>query len=232
LGVPDDYMFDYSIPVLNKLYDSGKPFFATLMTAYNHSPIIVPSYFKSRFQNDREQIVEYSDWSLNKFFKLCKQQEWFDNTLFVFIADHGAIVGEDMYDMPLSYHHIPLIIYDHKDQIPSKFEQIGGQIDVYPTILGLLNIPYTNTSLGIDLFKESRKFIYFSADDKIGCINQHYFYIYHTDKRECLFDLNIKDKSNCINNFQDLANEMKRYSFSMLQTTQWLIKNNKTGIKN
>lgn len=232
LGVPDDYMFDYSMPILNGLSEQGKPFLSVFMTAYNHGPIIVPTYFKSKLVKTEDQIVDYSDWALRKFFNNCKKQKWFKNTMFVFVADHGRIIGSNQFEMPLSYHHIPLIIYDgQREQKPCKFNQMGGQIDVFPTIMGLLNESYTNTTLGIDLLKEKRPYIYFSADDKIGCMDHNYFYIYHTDGREELYNMNNSGKENYLKQNSETAQKMKNYAFSMLQTSQWLILQHKTGIK-
>jgi len=231
LGVPDDFMFEYSIPVLNDLNSRGKPFFAALLTTYNHIPSVLPDYFKSNFTAERDQLVEYSDWALRKFFEQCKKQSWFENTIFVFTADHGCIVGNDLYDMPLSYHHSPLIIFSNNSLTPTTFSQFGGQFDVFPTILGILHEPYSNTSMGIDLLHEKRPYTYFSADDKIGCLDSSFFFIHYADGRELLYNRKNSVKEDCIKSFPEIAFEMRKYAFSMLQTTQWLLLNEKTGIK-
>ena len=74
--------------------------------------------------------------------------------------------------IPLSRNHIPLIIYSPLlEDMPKIFNQAATQIDVFPTVRGLLNIPYENNSLGIDLLKEQRPYAVFSTDDKLGCIS-------------------------------------------------------------
>jgi len=80
------------------------------MTAIDHRPFVLPDYFISKQNELKKQIVEYADWSLKKFLTMASKQKWFDNTIFVFVADHGWSMNA-IYDMPLNYHHSPLIVY-------------------------------------------------------------------------------------------------------------------------
>ena len=138
------------------------------MTASDHGPYIIPEYFKPKPNDLTKQIVEYADWSIGKFISNAKKKRWFENTIFVFISDHGTALSP-VYEMPLNYHHSPLIILSPNILEESKtYSQIGGQIDVFPTIMGLLNFTYLNNTFGMDLLKAKRPFIYFSADDKYG----------------------------------------------------------------
>jgi len=137
LGVPDDFMFRFSMPILNDFSQSGKPFFAAFMTASDHGPYYIPEYFKPHTSDIKKQIVEYADWSLGRFIQLARKQKWFDNTIFVFTADHGAALKVS-YPIPLNYHHSPLIIYAPKLLEPKTYENISGQIDIFPTIMGLI----------------------------------------------------------------------------------------------
>ncbi|MCX8011353.1 MAG: hypothetical protein N3A61_09385, partial [Ignavibacteria bacterium] len=130
---------------------------------------------------------------------------------------------------PLSYNHTPFIIFSPKYLQTKSFKKFGGQIDVFPTLMSILNISYINNTMGIDLITETRPFIYFSADDKIGCINDEFFFIYETNGSEALYKYKQNDITNYRNQYKNLVDEMKKYTFSMLQTTQWLIKNKKTG---
>ena len=63
---------------------------AVIMTASDHGPYIIPEYFKPKPNEITKQIVEYADWSIGKFISNAKKKKWFDNTIFVFIADHGT----------------------------------------------------------------------------------------------------------------------------------------------
>lgn len=231
LGVPDHFMFHFAIPVLNQLNSNNKPFFAAFMTASDHGPYIIPDDipFKPKNKDIKLGIVEYADWSISQFVAEASRQSWFENTIFVFLADHGAVVGSNVYDMPLTYNHIPLIIYAPKIiKDAGSIDNFGGQIDVYPTIMGLLSYNYVNKTAGIDLMKEKRPYMYFSADDKIGCVSDSLFYIYRTNGSESLYKYKTMDTKNYLADYVNIAKEMRKYSFSNLQASQWMISNKKT----
>ncbi len=227
LGVPDHYMFEYGIPLLNNAYKTHGNFFASFLTSSNHGPYIIPKGipFKANTKEITDQIVEYSDWSLKHFFDLVKKTEWFKNTVFVFTADHGTIKNP-FYDFPLCFTHSPLIIYSplfsKKAQV---FSGLAGQIDIFNTVMGILNVPYYNNSLGINLFKEKRKYIYFCSDDKVGCLSDNLYLIMGNDK-EYLFKYKNKDINNYINEYKTEVDSMKQYSINMLVGTDYLIKTN------
>ncbi|NWF88830.1 MAG: LTA synthase family protein [Ignavibacteriaceae bacterium] len=231
LGVPDDFLFDFVNLKLDDYHLKNKPFLSVIMTASDHGPYIIPDYFKPKPNDITKQIVEYADWSIGKFISDAKNKKWFDNTIFVFIADHGTAISP-VYEMPLNYHHSPLIFYAPKIITESMaYSKIGGQIDVFPTIMGLLKFSYINNTLGIDLLKESRPFIYFSADDKVGVLNDSLFLIINGEGKESLYKYKNSDKQNYIEHFTGLAKKMKDYTKSNLQTAQYLIKKNKQFIK-
>ncbi len=234
LGVPDHYMFDFSIPILNRLYDKGdRPFLAVFLTGSDHPPHVIPPgiSFKPGSANVAEQSVEYADWAIGEFLKKAAQQQWFRNTLFIFVADHGANMNT-IYDMPLSYFHTPLIFYSpYLIKEPRVFDAIGGQIDVFPTIMGILNIPYINNTFGIDLLKESRPYIYFCGDDNMGCLGDEYFLVIRDDGGESLYAYQKGDTKNYLGEKEQTARSMKDYLFSMMQATQWLIRNRLVGIQ-
>ena len=95
LGVPDDYMFRFSMPIFDEMASNNRPFFAAMMTASDHGPYYIPDYFKPRNTEQKYQITEYADWSLQRFIEMAQEKPWFDNTLFVFVADHGAALDTD-----------------------------------------------------------------------------------------------------------------------------------------
>lgn len=233
LGVPDDFMFNYSIPVLKNLHQNKEPFLAVFMTASLHEPYILPkdSYFKPKSKDIVSQLAEYSDWSIGNFLEIASRQPWYDSTIFVFIGDHGANVQTGIYDMQLRLQHTPLFIFSPKLVNPQICEQIGGQIDVFPTIMGILRLQYLNNTLGIDLLKEKRPCIYFTADDKIGCLGKDYFFIHRMiDGAEFLHHYKDFDRKNHFTEHQPIADSLRNYAFSMLQTAQWMITNKKTFI--
>jgi phosphoglycerol transferase MdoB-like AlkP superfamily enzyme len=224
LGVPDDYMFEFAMPILDEYSGRGKPFFATFMTASDHSPYYLPGYFKPRRSALKEQIVEYADWSLRKLVMLAREKEWFRNTVFVFVADHGAAI-DPVYEIPLNYHHTPLLFYSPElIPEPAFHPEIGGQIDVFPTIMGLLNLPYVNNTLGIDLLRGSRPYILINHEDKVGVIGREHLLIVRNDGTRLLYLYEHGDRRNYHGDYPAVAEEMERYAFSNLQTFQLLTK--------
>lgn len=154
LGVCDDYLFQFAVAKLNGLPEPDHPFLAVLLTASDHKPYIIPpdSPFLPHSHEADKRIVEYADWSIGQFLRLAQQQSWYDSTIFVFVADHGALSGKTEYDLPLSYFHAPLIIFAPQI-LPQarRFDEFAGQIDIFPTLMGMLNVGYVNNTLGIDL---------------------------------------------------------------------------------
>jgi len=224
-GVPDHIMFEQSIPKLNSLDKKGKPFFAAYLTASDHGPYFIPDYipFRPKSKGIRNQIIEYADWSLYRFMQLASEQKWFQNTIFIFVADHGAAL-DPLYDMPLSFHHSPFIIFSPRYvKKPKVYNQLCGQIDVYPVIMDLLKISYTNSTLGVNVLRDKRPYIYFSSDDKIGCINENHFLVIRMTGGESLYNYSGKSTTDIIDSNRALADDMKNYTFSMMQSSQIIL---------
>ena len=231
LGVPDHYLFKFGLNEINSLNKNNKPFLAAFLTTSDHSPYIIPKNisFATNRTKEKEKAVEYVDWSIKQFIESASKESWFDNTIFVFTGDHGANWGEKKYELPLSYNHIPLIIYAPKIVTPEVNNSFGSQMDIFPTLMGILKMPYINSTMGIDLRSEKREFIYFSADDKIGCIDNDYYYINNLSVGESMFKLTDVKPINIISSKKEIADKMKNYSLSSIQAAQWLVNNNKTG---
>jgi len=231
LGVPDDFMFEFSLPILDSLAGSGGPFLAVLLTSSNHPPYAVPREipFEPRGSTPEEKTVSYADWAIGKFVDLCRGRPWFDDTLFVFVGDNGRD-GGGPYAMSLSLHHTPLIYYAPRIfSEPRRYRRLGGQIDVFPTLLGILDLDYVNTSLGIDLRRARRPFVFFSSDDKIGCLNRRYFMIWQDSAAATIHHYRDGDPADHASEKMALMGRMKRYTFAMLQVTQWLVCSGRVG---
>lgn len=226
-GVQDDYLFEYGLSKLKEISKNDKPFLATFMTITNHPPYVIPPKYRDIAENDEYRAVAFADDCVQTFMQEASKQDWYQNTIFVLLGDHGRTIGSQSYDMALSYNQIPMFIYSpmFKD-MPKRFSQFGGQIDVFPTIMGLLGESYTNNSLGIDLFREKRPYIYFVSNTHLGCIDDKHLYIYNPqDKKEGLYDYRNLKTDNIISDKKAEADSMRQYSFSMMITADYL-KNN------
>ncbi len=229
-GVADDYLFEYGLDKINEKSKDKKPFFATLLTVSNHPPYIVPDEFKATSNDPQYQIVAFADNAIRQFMEKAEKEEWFANTVFVLLGDHGKIVGSQTYEMPLSYNHIPCIIYSPAfDNAPQRLHQLGGQVDVLPTLLGLLNHSYENNTFGVDLFNTNRPYMFFSSDDALGCISPEYFYTYNFKaKVEGLYKYAENSAENIVSAHRQEADSMRTYSAAMFQTASYMFKNKLT----
>ncbi len=228
-GVPDHILFEYGIKKINEIEHNKKPFFATFMTITTHDPFDIPEdiTFIPTADSKVDKCYQYADWAIGEFMKGAAKQQWFGNTIFVFVADHGFNF-DPLYDMPITYHHIPLIIYAPDIvKTPRKIEGFGLQLDVFPTIMDVAGLQYTNNTIGMSLLKEQRPFAYFCADNKIGCVNNEYFLVIRNNGKESLYKYKKGDINNYIENQAELVIKMKDYTYSMLQTAQWMLENNK-----
>lgn len=227
LGVPDDYMFQFSIPILNDLSKKGKPFVSVFLTSSDHGPYYVPDYFHAHSKDKQQQATEFADYSLRQFMQAAQKQTWFKNTLFVFIADHGAAMDAD-YDLSLAYNHVPLLFYSpFLIQEKRTLSTMAGQIDVFPSIMGYLHIPFENNTLGINLFQKERPYIYFNVDDKYGVINKEWLLIVKKEGDIGLYRYSQKDKKNYAKEYPEITKEMRTYAASHLQTLQFILKKKK-----
>ena len=177
-GVPDHELYELVIQTINKS-DKAKPFLGFLMTGSDHGPWAIPENirFKTTANTEEKRSTQYADWAVGEFIKQAKKQTWYNNTLFVFLGDHGYAI-EGTYEMPLSYHTIPFVLYKPSSLHPDTLHKVGYQPDVISTVAGILNLQFVNNTFGIDLMKEQHPFVFFTADDKIGCVDNegNYFY--------------------------------------------------------
>jgi len=153
-GVADEDLFDLEIKHCSELYARGKPFFSIVMTTSNHKPFT----FRPGLEDlgipeeggGRKAGVKYADYALGYFLREAAKQPWFDDTVFVVVADHGARVYGKA-DIPLNSYEIPLMIYAPKHLAPRRVDDLMTQIDIAPTVLGLLGLPYEAPFFGQDV---------------------------------------------------------------------------------
>ena len=225
-GVQDDYLLEYGLNRLNEAAQADKPFLATFMTVSKHTPFVVPERFKNAGADDEECILAFTDSSLKDFMENAAKQDWYRNTFFIFLGDHGRIKGRQKYDMALDYNHIPCVIHSPllKDA-PRRFPQFGGQIDVFPTVMGLLNRPYVNDSFGVDLLKETRPCMFFVSNNQLGCIDDNYFYVRNTDiNSDILYDMHSDNPENVMEEQSGAGEKLKAYAVSMTVTADAIVK--------
>ena len=178
-----------------------RPFFAIVQTSDNHRPYTIPEndsdFIKMNISDDQLlkygfasvnefNTFRYSDYCFKRFIDSAKQNTYFNNTIFVFIGDHGLernvgkIYPDAWTEQRLSDEHVPLLFYSPGLISPQYRHETVSQIDVLPTIAGMVQQPYMNYTLGRDLLdsqkKEDAAFIIYHAPGWIGVVGNDYFY--------------------------------------------------------
>jgi len=150
-GVSDDIIFNRVLKEADADFNQQKPFFFQIMTTSNHRPYTYPEgKIDIPSGKGREGAVKYTDFAIMQFIQQAKSKPWFDDTVFVMVADHCAGSARKT-ELPVDKYHIPLFIYAPKHIAPAKNDTLSSQIDVAPTILGLLNISYESQFYGRDI---------------------------------------------------------------------------------
>tara|TARA_R110000782_G_scaffold188367_10_gene278416 strand:- start:9066 stop:11021 length:1956 start_codon:yes stop_codon:yes gene_type:complete len=162
-GMADEYLYTQAINSADTAFRKETPFFYHIMTTSNHRPYTYPdNRIDIPSPGGRDGAVKYTDWAIGDFIARSKDKPWFDNTIFVFVADH-TVGGAGKTDLPINRYHIPLIIYNPTHIQAERIDKISSQIDLAPTLLSILNKNYYSKAFGKNIFTmkkdEERAFI-------------------------------------------------------------------------
>jgi len=154
-GMADEDLYNQTLKLADADYAKQQPFLLQLMTTSNHRPYTYPeNRIDIKSGNGRDGAVKYTDYAIGQFLEQARKKPWFDNTIFVFVADHTAgSAGKE--DLPISNYQIPLFIYAPKLIDARETAQLASQIDLAPTLLGLLNMDYQSTFFGRNLLQDN-----------------------------------------------------------------------------
>lgn len=154
-GVSDEDLLDRVLKDADQSFAQSKPFFNLVMTTSNHRPFTYPEgKIDIASHESREGGVKYTDYAIGRFLQEAKRHPWFNNTIFVVIADHCASSSGER-DLAVNKYHIPLLIYAPSIIKPGKVDTLASQIDLAPTLLGLLNFNYESHFFGSDLLADN-----------------------------------------------------------------------------
>ncbi|QWP58953.1 LTA synthase family protein [Akkermansia muciniphila] len=135
-----------------------------MFTTSNHRPYTYPEgRIDIPSHTGRMGAVKYADYAVGAFVEEARTKPWFDNTLFVFVGDHGAGSAGKQALNPET-HRIFSIFYAPALLKPERRDTPVSQIDVLPTLLGLLNWPYDAAFYGKDALKPSYQSRYFVSN--------------------------------------------------------------------
>lgn len=202
-GVCDEDMYNKAVKIMNAEGKQNKPFFNHIMTVSNHRPFTYPNN-KIDIPGDiksRDGGVKYTDYALKKFFSMASKQPWFNNTVFVIVADHCASSAGKT-ELPLDKYRIPAFIYI-PNQKPEKCNKLMSQIDLMPTLFGLLHFDYQSKFFGQDVLKPSYKPRAFIATyQDLGLIKDNVLTILSPKQGVKQFALKLDPKDSVSSDFQ------------------------------
>ncbi len=156
-GVADEDLYTLTLRELDRRHAAGVKFFAHVMTTSNHRPFTYPEgRIDIPSKTGRDGGVKYTDWAIGNFIERARSRPWFADTMFVIVADHTH-KGRGRQELPPENYHIPLIIFAPAHVKPGRVDTLASQIDVAPTVLGLLNFSYRSKFFGHDILREGQR---------------------------------------------------------------------------
>lgn len=213
-GVCDEDLFRKVVQEAGKSHDAGKPFFSMVMTTSNHRPYTYPEgKIDIPSGAGRGGGVKYADYAIGRLIEDAKRQPWFKDTVFVIVADHcAASAGKT--ELPVKRYEIPMLIYAPAHVRPGRVDKIASQIDVAPTVLGILNFSYRTKFFGKDILKmdtaQERAFI--STYQKLGFIKDNTLLVIGPQKYLACYAFDRKDGSTrAVGPREDLVNDALSY---------------------
>jgi phosphoglycerol transferase MdoB-like AlkP superfamily enzyme len=152
-----------------------QPFMTSVFTASSHHPFAVPEKYKKQFTEEELEIhkcIRYTDMSIGRFFDTASRQPWFKNTIFVLTSDHTNMSNHAEYQTDLGGFCSPIIIYDPSHPEGKTLDKIAQQIDILPTIMGMLHYSKPYFGFGIDVLNTPREDTW-----AVNYLNGYYQYV-------------------------------------------------------
>ena len=150
-AVWDEPFLQYYAEEMGKM---KQPFMTAVFTASSHHPFVIPEQYKQQFPEGKLEIqkcIRYTDMAIGKFFETASKQPWFQNTIFVLTSDHTNMSDHANYQTDLGGFCSPIIIYEPSHPEGQMIDKIAQQIDILPTVLGMLGYQKPYFGFGIDL---------------------------------------------------------------------------------
>ncbi|MBO7490193.1 MAG: sulfatase-like hydrolase/transferase [Bacteroidales bacterium] len=153
-GIYDEHFLQYMALQLTR---TPEPFFAGVFTISSHHPYNIPDEYKGTFRTGKHPILEcvnYSDMALRKFFATASAQPWYENTLFIIMADHPAQALSPQFSDYGPWYRIPMIIFDPQHPVAQRSNRIMQQSDVMPTLIDYLGYNEPCICFGTSVFQQ------------------------------------------------------------------------------
>ncbi|MGV8914541.1 MAG: LTA synthase family protein [Kaistella sp.] len=191
-GIWDEPFFHFFAQTLNQ---KKMPFMATMFSVSSHHPFKIPEKYKGKFKKGPLEIhipIEYTDYALKKFFETAKKMPWFENTIFVMVADHTNQVGYPEYEKAMNRFAIPLLFYspNPKYNLKGEITEPAQQMDVYPTLVDLMGYNKKIRSWGRSLVSDKKEdYIIVNSSGVEQFIIGEYIYLFNGSEFNGIYSL-------------------------------------------
>ncbi len=177
----------------NKINTFKQPFFTTLFTASSHDPYVIPDQYNDVFKGGPLSVhkgIQYTDYSLKRFFETAKTMPWFKNTLFVLTADHASpLTYYPEYSSLPGFFSIPIFFYQPGENWSSMKDETIDQIDILPTVLGYLHYDKPYVAFGRNVFTENTTPYAFNyLNNTYNLFYGDYLFMYQNDQPVALYN--------------------------------------------
>jgi phosphoglycerol transferase MdoB-like AlkP superfamily enzyme len=251
-GISDHDLFREAHSVFSR---QTRPFFALVQTADNHRPFTIPesdSSFKwheaskqELRKNGFESVEEYNsfryfDHCIQQFMEEAKKAAYFDNTIFVFVGDHGvsgnatAVYPSIWTSERLTEEHVPLLFYAPGKIQAERRSYVVSQVDVLPSIAGLANIPYTNSTIGRDVVTKDNgeHFAFTIAHDegRLGLITDQFYFTKNLNFEKETLEFFPWSRSFTTQQKDSIRNKVSSVTTGLYETSRYMLLHNKKSI--
>jgi phosphoglycerol transferase MdoB-like AlkP superfamily enzyme len=193
-GIWDEPFFQYFNRQLGK---EKQPFMATLFSVSSHEPYKVPAKYEGKFPKgdvNIHQTIGYTDYALKKFFESAKKQPWYQNTIFVLVADHGNTIFYDEYKKEFNKNTVPILFFTPSGKYVGVDDRWAQQIDIYPTLLDMIGYGKPFRSWGRSLVgdTEAEPFVIKHSSGYYNYMSGRYICVFDGKKAVGFYDKNDK----------------------------------------
>jgi phosphoglycerol transferase MdoB-like AlkP superfamily enzyme len=197
-GIWDEPFMQYFNKTISK---KQQPFMATLFSVSSHEPYIVPDKYIGKFpkgDNPIHQCIGYTDYALKQFFNAAKKEKWYQNTIFVLVADHDNLIFYDDYLKDQNFHTVPILFFSPNKKYVGVNKDWAQQIDIYPTLLDMIGYDKPFRSWGRSLISEKKvpPFVMRYSSDHYQMMSGNYICTFDGEKAVGFYKKEDKDLKN------------------------------------
>ncbi len=236
-GVSDEDLFRRADREFRRLTEIRQPFFATILTVSLHSPWEYPKgrfdplptdiQVPSGFEYEELNNFLYADYAIGRFIREARKAPYFDDTLFVFVGDHGVhLRGREL--IPVDENRVLALFLAPKHLRPNRIRRVTSQLDIPPTVMGILGGTYRSPFFGSDILTQESDdglAIMIYNKKRYGIISGPNLTIFSEAGKELAYERSsLQGPWNAVP-LSPKQNEYSRDAIALLQAAEQLLKN-------